>query len=702
MFKLKSVWNNTHLRNILRYFVFLFILPFILITGLILNNLSDSFSQQAMQEQLLRTEQAMDTLSNWLVSFDQILAQLVGDNELNRDKLHLYSEQNALQHRLRLMTAAHNGLKNIWYQLPEEAGFLSGGDSISIERLNDHRYYTEGISDSESTIYNQLLEGTILSVYDRYGVQHCLLYPVFINTRGITERTMIIFELSLDTITQELENLYGSYPGQVRLRTADGRTLTESSNHYQAPYAEPLPCTQSMTQSYAKWMDYHGGLFQSNATILTSVSSSQWAIDLICVNNLMSNFQTMQSVTFMLMAVFILGCCICLVLTIRLYKPIRSLRNSLSNVADISDINETDDYDYIESSIELINSDNRQLRKLLHDHTQKTQDFVASMLFSGRIHSRDDLVKTYSFCDRLPDDDQYWILAADTVSRSLDDLLSCIQNHVFYQVTAQRCVFFCPGQLSPLLPVGVGASGPSGKWEDIPLHCAKAWFACTTSQSCYSPEVCKQTILKAGDAFTAAFHRAINEQEISALRTFAMQIPASELYLQTCALAAAILQWLETLDSVLLDDASIFYVSPDASTSELRNIFDTLLSLMELLLKPEEREGGDTLEQMHQYIAKHYDTPDFSIKQMASDFSMSISALSSYFKNHTGLLLSDYITEMKMKKAMHLLEFSNLSIQEVGLSIGYLNVTSFIRRFQQVNQMSPKEYRSKQLAKKKP
>ena len=87
---------------------------------------------------------------------------------------------------------------------------------------------------------------------------------------------------------------------------------------------------------------------------------------------------------------------------------------------------------------------------------------------------------------------------------------------------------------------------------------------------------------------------------------------------------------------------------------------------------------------------------------MASDFSMSISALSSYFKNHTGLLLSDCITEMKMKKAMHLLEFSNLSVQEVGLSIGYLNVTSFIRRFQQVNQMSPKEYRSKQLAKKNP
>ena len=56
---------------------------------------------------------------------------------------------------------------------------------------------------------------------------------------------------------------------------------------------------------------------------------------------------------------------------------------------------------------------------------------------------------------------------------------------------------------------------------------------------------------------------------------------------------------------------------------------------------------------------------------------MSISALSSYFKNHAGLLLSDYITEMKMKKAMHLLEFSNLSIQEAGLSIGYLNVTSF-------------------------
>lgn len=700
MFKLKTFWKNTQLRNILRSFVLLFLLPFVLITGLILSNLSASFSQQAMQEQLLRTEQAMDTLSNWLVSFDQILAQLVGDNDLNRDKLHLYSEQNALQHRLRLMTAAHNGLKNVWYQLPDEAGFLSGGDSISIERLNDHRYYTEESFNGESTIYHQLLNGSVLSVYDRYGAQHCLLYPVFINTRGVNERTMIIFELAMDAITNELETLFGSYPGQVRLRAADGRTLTQSSNDYQAEYAAPLPCTQSMGQPYAKWMDFRGGLFQPEATILTSVSSKQWAIDLICVNNLMSNFQTMQSVTFMLMAVFALGCCVCLVLTIRLYKPIRSLRNSLSNATDLSDMAEADDYDYIESSIELINSDNRQLRKLLNDHTQQAQNFVASMLFSGRIHSREDLSSTYAFLGSVPDTNDYQIVAADTSVISQDALLKNIRHYLMYQTTSNCCILFCFGEESVFHMEGTGISGPADNWNDIPLHCARAWFACALNQHRFTAEMCRQAIEQCGGLFVSTFEKAINEKQINGLRALLDDITAERLYQHICALAAAILQWLETLDKVLLDDASIFYVPASADVSGLRNVADTLLSLMEMLLQPEERENGGVLEQMHQYIAKHYDTPDFSIKQMASDFSMSISALSSYFKSHTGLLLSDYITEMKMKKAMHLLEFSNLSIQEVGISIGYLNVTSFIRRFQQLNHMSPKEYRSKKLAEK--
>lgn len=654
-----------------------------------------------MQEQLLRTEHVMDELSNWEVTFNQILTQMVGDNELSRDKLYLYSEQKALQHRLCLMTAAYTGLKNIWYQLPGKQGFLSGSDSLSLERLNHHRYYIQNPSGSDMSPYEQLYSGAILTAYDHYSAQYCLLYPVFINIRGLDERTMIIFELDQNVITQKLVLLYGSDPGQVRLRTADGRVLAESSNECRLSYGEPLPCTQSGSQAYDKRMEFCGGLFLSEPVILTSVSSSQWAIDLICVNNLMNSFQMMQSVTFLLMAVFVLGCCVCLVLTIRLYKPIRVIRNSLSNVSDISAIDETDDYDYIESSIELINSDNQQLRKSLQNHTQKTQDFIASMLFSGRIHSREELIKTYSFCEHFPGNDQYWILASDTVSHSPEDLMADIRNCMFYQATAQRCIFFCSGESVPFISEGIGASGPSSNWEDIPLHCAKAWFACTLHQAHYSHELCRRAVLEAGNEFTFTFENAVRERKLFPLRTYIIQIPASELYTQTCALAAAILQWLETLDSVLLDDASIFYVSSSASPSELHNICDALLSLMELLLKTEEeREDGDTLEQMHQYIAKHYDSPEFSIKQMANDFSMSISALSSYFKNHTGLLLSDHITEMKMKKAMYLLEFSNLSIQEVGLSIGYLNVTSFIRRFQQLNQMSPKEYRSQQLAKK--
>ena len=56
--------------------------------------------------------------------------------------------------------------------------------------------------------------------------------------------------------------------------------------------------------------------------------------------------------------------------------------------------------------------------------------------------------------------------------------------------------------------------------------------------------------------------------------------------------------------------------------------------------------------------------------------------------------LATYIAEMKMEKAKFLLKKTSMSINDISLSVGYYNVNSFIRRFQQRISISPREYRS--------
>ena len=137
-----------------------------------------------------------------------------------------------------------------------------------------------------------------------------------------------------------------------------------------------------------------------------------------------------------------------------------------------------------------------------------------------------------------------------------------------------------------------------------------------------------------------------------------------------------------------------FYLPDSLPPAVCKERSQRFLELMEAWLAAVPDENANDFELMKAYISAQFDSPSFSIKKMAQDFSMSISSLSSFFKRHAGVLLSDYIAEMKMEKAKFLLKKTSMSINDISLSVGYYNVNSFIRRFQQRISISPREYRS--------
>jgi AraC-like DNA-binding protein len=111
------------------------------------------------------------------------------------------------------------------------------------------------------------------------------------------------------------------------------------------------------------------------------------------------------------------------------------------------------------------------------------------------------------------------------------------------------------------------------------------------------------------------------------------------------------------------------------------------------LLEASSVEKINPVDQIKQYIVSHFDDPAFSIKSLASHFSMSVSSLSTFFKINAGVQLIDFITDLRINKATELLQNSNLTISEIGMSIGYFNANAFIRRFKQIIGVTPGEYR---------
>jgi YesN/AraC family two-component response regulator len=116
-----------------------------------------------------------------------------------------------------------------------------------------------------------------------------------------------------------------------------------------------------------------------------------------------------------------------------------------------------------------------------------------------------------------------------------------------------------------------------------------------------------------------------------------------------------------------------------------------LTEAVQLLM--EQKEGQHPIKHfMLEYIHTHYNE-DLSLEMVADKLNMSANYFSAYFKDKTGVNFSDYLTELRILKAKHLLLHSDQRIQDIAEQVGYLNANSFTRMFKKVTGITPGEYK---------
>ena len=94
---------------------------------------------------------------------------------------------------------------------------------------------------------------------------------------------------------------------------------------------------------------------------------------------------------------------------------------------------------------------------------------------------------------------------------------------------------------------------------------------------------------------------------------------------------------------------------------------------------------------VQQYVQENY--RDATLESAALTVSMSPNYLSRIFKRKTGQSFSEYLTEVKMKKAEELLRDIELKIYEISFEVGYDNPKNFTRAFKQYSGKTPREFR---------
>ena len=100
------------------------------------------------------------------------------------------------------------------------------------------------------------------------------------------------------------------------------------------------------------------------------------------------------------------------------------------------------------------------------------------------------------------------------------------------------------------------------------------------------------------------------------------------------------------------------------------------------------------VEQAMEYIVANYAKDGLSLQDVASQIHVSPTYLSNIFKKARGINFSDFVLEVRMKKAMELLRNSNLKAYEVAERIGYANVHYFSAIFKKYTGVSPTEFKN--------
>lgn len=99
-------------------------------------------------------------------------------------------------------------------------------------------------------------------------------------------------------------------------------------------------------------------------------------------------------------------------------------------------------------------------------------------------------------------------------------------------------------------------------------------------------------------------------------------------------------------------------------------------------------------QKIEKYIEDNYSS-DISISTMAEEFGVSNQYFSRYFKSQTGSNFLDTLNKYRIKKALELLNTTNLPMSEISNITGFNNYKSFARNFKKYTGKIPSEYTKK-------
>ncbi|MBS6397762.1 MAG: response regulator [Clostridiales bacterium] len=122
----------------------------------------------------------------------------------------------------------------------------------------------------------------------------------------------------------------------------------------------------------------------------------------------------------------------------------------------------------------------------------------------------------------------------------------------------------------------------------------------------------------------------------------------------------------------------------------LNNYFRWVLDYIQ---HTQDRHQADLMSRAKRFILDNYANPELTLGIVAGFVGLNEKYFSTRFTKEEGTTFSNYLTEVRIRKARELMSETNMKIYEVSQSVGYNSVEHFTRVFKKICKVSPRNYR---------
>lgn len=460
-----------------------------------------------------------------------------------------------------------------------------------------------------------------------------------------------------------------------------------------------LPSLPALTETPVQTFEDH--------TILYGRLSGEAPFGFLCVSSqgVLEALRGHTSLYVLLLAVTLLsGLALCFLAAKSSYSPIRALRR----VIDGGGEGNHDDLQYLQEAYLDLMGKNKQMQRNIQRGLQKQQRLMLSALLTGDIADDASFLRE---CEDMGLDLSgpiYWVILTTLDQEHIPGLLAHAgypQALHLYPV-GSKGVYLMETQTygEQYAPVnGLYIAPPRTELWALPSTYAYArsmYDTRTLDPDHYLhllsdlTQPYRSCISALSDSLerrdVPAFEAACADLLEKASGSMPVELRRQLYYHVACVLYekrsdAAAMQTPPSFDALLgLDSAS-------ALTDYLKTQLDRQASALRKTYA--HRRPALQLDSIIANIQAHYTLADFSLQTLAKEYDVSVSYISQFFKEHYGVGLLDYYTQLRMERAKELMRSTELNVADISFAVGYYRSSSFSRRFKQLYGITPAEYK---------